>query len=115
MVGSSSFRSTSPGPWSATAAQVRQDVGARPLPRPRGQRALVQAWWEQLDEVSRRRLLRLAPEDFLPPDAALDLQMLGVTVIAVGTVAVEDGYDALYEQPADVIELLAGVRGGHPG
>ena len=83
-------------------------------PRPSGQRVLVQAWWEQLDEVARRRLLRLAPGDFLPADAALDLQVLGVTVIAVGTVPGEDGYDALYEQPADVVALLAGVRGGRP-
>jgi hypothetical protein len=91
-----------------------------PYPEPtpgtvRGQRALVRTWWAQVDEVTRRRLLRLGPGDHLPPDAALDLQMLGVTVIALGTVAVGDGYEALYEQPVDVVEVLADVRAGCSG
>lgn len=71
-----------------------------------GQEALIEAWWGQLDESTRRRLLRLAPEDFLPADVALDLQMAGVTVIAVGTVASGNGYDGLYEQPGILLASL---------
>lgn len=141
MSGYASFHPTFPEQLSGIAAQVREQFSRSStawidvqlpadVPEPGveasaaeagaphrvpGQRALLETWWAQLDQVTRRRLLRLTPEDFLPADVALDLQMVGVRVIAVGTVAVEDGYDALYEQPVDVVDLLADARAGCPG
>ncbi|NYD24918.1 hypothetical protein [Kineococcus aurantiacus] len=63
-----------------------------------------------MDETTRQRLLELDVDDFLPPDVALDLQMAGVAVLAVGTVAVPEGYDALYEQPGPLVRVLEGER-----
>jgi hypothetical protein len=79
-----------------------------------GQRELIQRWWQQVAEPTRTRLLGLAAGDFLPSDVALELQMVGVTVIAVGTVAVAEGYDALYEQPEPFREVLEEARGQVP-
>ena len=70
------------------------------------QRQLVDAWWRQLDEPTRARLLALSEGDLLPGDLALAAQMAEVSVIAVGTVFVEDGYEALYEQPDALRALL---------
>ena len=70
------------------------------------QRQLVHAWWRQLDQPARRRLLALSEGDFLPGDLALNAQLAEVSVIAVGTVLVEDGYQALYEQPDALRALL---------
>ncbi|MFD0485544.1 hypothetical protein ACFQ46_23380 [Kineococcus sp. GCM10028916] len=75
-----------------------------------GQRALLRAWWEQVDQATRARLLTLGEGDFLPGDLALDAQMAGVSVIAVGTVLVDGGYEALYEQPDVLTDLLGHER-----
>ena len=75
-----------------------------------GQRALLRAWWEQVDQATRARLLALGEGDFLPGDLALDAQMAGVSVIAVGTVLVDSGYEALYEQPDVLADLLVHER-----
>jgi hypothetical protein len=75
-----------------------------------GQRALLRAWWEQVDQATRARLLALGEGDFLPGDLALDAQMAGVSVIAVGTVLVESDYEALYEQPDVLADLLTEER-----
>ena len=71
---------------------------------------MVEAWWQQLDPVARRRLRALPSDDFLPGDLALDLQVAGMSVIAVGTVEAEDGHEALHEQPDVLVELLDEVR-----
>ncbi len=75
-----------------------------------GQRALLRAWWEQVDQATRARLLALGEGDFLPGDLALDAQMAGVSVIAVGTVLVDSGYEARYEQPDLLADLLVQER-----
>jgi hypothetical protein len=75
-----------------------------------GQRARFRAWWEQVDQATRARLLALGEGDFLPGDLALDAEMAGVSVIALGTVLVDSGYEALYEQPDVLADLLREER-----
>ena len=43
-------------------------------------RDLVDAWWAGLDEFTRRRVLRLQPDDLLPADLAEDLRRGGLRV-----------------------------------
>ncbi|WP_328291658.1 hypothetical protein OG218_02690 [Kineococcus sp. NBC_00420] len=63
-----------------------------------------------MDQATRARLLALGEGDFLPGDLALDAQMAGVSVIAVGTVLVDSGYEARYEQPDLLADLLVQER-----
>jgi hypothetical protein len=84
--------------------------GSGPVEQAGGQRGLLRAWWEQVDQATRARLLALGEGDFLPGDLALDAQMAGVSVIAVGTVLVDGGYEALYEQPDALTDLLVHER-----
>ena len=46
-----------------------------------GQSEAVRDWWADADEVTRRRALALAEDDFLPEDMQRDLAMAGVRVI----------------------------------
>jgi hypothetical protein len=70
------------------------------------QHVLIEGWWDALDDSTQARLRALAEDDFLPAELALDLQMQGVSVIAVGTVQSAQGYVALYEQPDGLRQLL---------
>ena len=66
----------------------------------------MDAWWRQLHEGDRRRLLALSAQDYLPADFAMPLQVAGVAVIAVGTRKVGEQYEGLYEQPQVLRDLL---------
>ena len=70
------------------------------------ERDAVVAWWQELEEGDRRRLLALPAQAHLPADFALSLQLAEVRVIAVGTTKVGEHYEGLYEQPQVLRDLL---------
>ncbi|WP_328291450.1 hypothetical protein OG218_01575 [Kineococcus sp. NBC_00420] len=74
-------------------------------------------WWAGVDDVTRQRILNLQAGDHVPGDLALAMQLHGVRVLAVGVVwsQMEEEWIGLYEQPPEVIDLLASVSGDHPG
>lgn len=74
-------------------------------------------WWTTTDDVSRKRILNLRAGDHLPADLVLDLQFYGVSIVAAGVIWSEEDHDwvGLYEQPAEIVALLAGVSDDHPG
>jgi hypothetical protein len=93
-----------------TRQQGVLDDGPGTRARATPQRQAVAAWWERLPDARRQHLVALGDDDPLPGVVALDLQMAGVGVLAVGTVARGDGFEGLYEQPEVLRELLEGVR-----
>jgi len=72
-------------------------------------RAAVQAWWDELDVVDRRRLLRHEAIDLLPEHLATGLAMHGVTVIPSGPSPV-DGRPEGWFVPAVLEDFLAALR-----
>lgn len=60
-------------------------------------------WWSELDEFTRRRVLRLRPVDLLPADLAADLQRCGVHVTRLRSSAT--GED-VWAQPEELLELI---------
>jgi hypothetical protein len=73
-------------------------------------------WWADTDDVSRKAILSLQAGDYLPGDLALDMQFYGVRIVADGVTWSEEDHEwvGLYEQPAEVLELLTGVSDDHP-
>jgi len=71
------------------------------------QQEAVEAWWSAVDEVTRRRALRLSRFDLLPADMQRDLVMHGVTVIAAD--GAFDGAPEGYVVP-DVLREFLGER-----
>ncbi|WP_432536876.1 hypothetical protein [Kineococcus arenarius] len=69
----------------------------------------VRAWWADLDEVDRRRVLRLDEADPLPEDLAVGLAMHGVSVVPLDSSPV-DGRPVGYVAPGVLVDLLAEVR-----
>lgn len=69
-------------------------------------RDLVDAWWAGLDEFTRRRVLRLRPDDLLPADLAEDLLRSGLHVTRLGS---SPGSD-VWAQPGPLLELLERER-----
>lgn len=69
----------------------------------------LEHWWGELDEFTRRRVLRLRPADLLPADLAEDLQRNGVHVTKLRSSTT--GED-VWAQPEELLELVE--RGG-PG
>jgi hypothetical protein len=70
-------------------------------------RNLLELWWGELDEFTRRRVLRLQPADLLPADLAEDLQRHGVHVTRLRSSAT--GED-VWAQPEHLLELLERER-----
>jgi len=69
----------------------------------------VASWWQDADTPTRRRALRLAPDDLLPEDLQRGLSMSGVTVVPAGTAA--DGSVAGYVPPDVLVAFLDEQRG----
>lgn len=75
------------------------------------QRDRLDLWWRDLDELTRRRVLKLRPEDALPDDVASDLQMHGITVVDAGPLQDEDGELVhLWVQPEILLDVVADHR-----
>ena len=72
---------------------------------------LIEQWWSELDAAARARVLALEGSDHLPGDVAMDLQLAGVSIVAVGVVFEGGQYRGLYEQPAMLIAHLQARRG----
>lgn len=70
-------------------------------------RNLLEDWWAELDEFTRRQVLRLQPADLLPPDLAEDLLRNGVHVTRLRSSTT--GED-VWAQPEQLLELVQ--RGG---
>ena len=64
----------------------------------------LERWWEELDEFTRRRVLRLRPAELLPADLAEDLVRHGVHVTRLRSSAT--GED-VWAQPEQLLELIA--------
>ncbi|PRY05389.1 hypothetical protein [Kineococcus rhizosphaerae] len=69
----------------------------------------VRAWWSALDEVDRRRVLRLGDDDLLAEDLATGLAMHGVTVVPLDRSPV-DGRPSGWAPPDVLLDLLVEVR-----
>ncbi|NAZ75480.1 hypothetical protein GTQ99_08600 [Kineococcus sp. T13] len=73
----------------------------------------IEQWWSQLDTQERTRVLALDDGQCLPAGVALDLQLAGVPVMALGVVFEDGQYSGLYEQPAVLVAFLRARRGEH--
>ena len=73
----------------------------------------IEQWWAQLSTQERARMLALGSAESLPGEVALDLQLAGVPVIALGVVFDGGQYSGLYEQPAVLVAFLRARRGEH--
>ena len=69
----------------------------------------VRAWWAELDEVDRRRVLRLGDNELLAEDLAVGLAMHGVTVVPLDRSPV-DGRPNGWVPPDVLLDLLAELR-----
>jgi hypothetical protein len=70
----------------------------------------ARAWWAELDDVDRGRVLRLGDAELRPEDLATGLAMHGVTVVPAGVSPVDGRPDGWWP-PAVLEELLAELRG----
>jgi hypothetical protein len=81
------------------------------------QRELLQLWWLHLDELTRRRVLHLSPDQTLPDDVADQLRLHGITVTDLGTCVDSEGdIVQLWGQPVVLMDLILRERlsGGEP-
>ena len=69
----------------------------------------VRAWFVELDDVDRGRLLRLDEADLLSEDLAVGLIMAGVTVVPIGVSPV-DGRPKGWWPPPVLENFLAEIR-----
>lgn len=72
------------------------------------QRPRIEAWWNQLDEESRGRLLDLGEDGDVPPDLAQGLSAAGV--VFVSTWREPDQSDVRSHRPSLLREFLAEQR-----
>jgi hypothetical protein len=75
------------------------------------QRDALALWWLHLDELTRRRVLRLHPDDALPGDIAKELRLHDVVVHDLGTYVADDGeHVQVWAQPPALLALVQHER-----
>jgi len=72
---------------------------------------LLQLWWLHLDELTRRRVLHLSPDQTLPDDVADQLRLHGISVTDLGCYVDSEGDTVrLWGQPVVLMDLILRER-----